>query len=65
MEDKTGEELKEDLKRLEEKLLERKKALPAHSVRAHQLMEIEELEDRIKQIKDDIKRKGQTKPLDS
>ena len=40
-------ELQEDISRLESELTERKAALPAHSVRPHQLMAIEDLEEEI------------------
>ena len=41
------ERLLEDIEELKGKLLEREAALPAHSVRPHQVQEIEELEERI------------------
>jgi chromosome segregation ATPase len=40
-------ELLEEIKNLEEKLRDREAALPAHSVRPHQIQEIEELEEKI------------------
>ncbi len=40
-------ELQEDISRLKAELAEREAALPAHSVRPHQLMAIEELEEEI------------------
>jgi len=45
------EELKKEIRALEEKLIDREKALPAHSVRSHQIMLIEDLELRIEQKK--------------
>ena len=54
MDDKTRQRLDEDLKRLLQELQERKAALPAHSVRPHQLLEIEELEEKIKKLKNEI-----------
>ncbi len=45
------EELKEEIRELEEKLKDREEALPAHSVRPHQIMLIEELEEAIEQKK--------------
>jgi ribosomal protein L29 len=44
---KSIEELQEDISRLKAELAEREAALPAHSVRPHQLMTIEELEEEI------------------
>lgn len=41
------QELLEEIKNLEEKLRDREAALPAHSVRPHQIQEIEELEEKI------------------
>ena len=43
--------LEEELQALNQELQERKAALPAHSVRPHQLQEIEELEERIGELK--------------
>lgn len=56
---KTRQQLYENLERLEKELQEREAVLPAHSVRPHQLLEIEELEERIKRLKDEIKTKEQ------
>ena len=44
-------ELLNQLVRLEEELKERKASLPAHSLKPSQLMEIEELEEEIEQLK--------------
>ena len=41
------QELLEEIQELEEKLRDREAALPAHSVRPHQIQEIEELEEKI------------------
>jgi hypothetical protein len=41
------EQLQQDIRRLTKEKAEREAALPAHSVRPHQLMAIEELEDEI------------------
>ena len=46
-------DLEEDISRLKDELAERKAALPAHSVKPHQLMVIEELEEDIS-IKQEI-----------
>lgn len=41
------QELLEEIQDLKEKLGDREAALPAHSVRPHQIQEIEELEEKI------------------
>ena len=41
------EDVKKEIKALEEKLKDREDALPAHSIRPHQLQIIEELEEAI------------------
>ncbi len=45
------EQLLKEIDELKEKLRDREAALPAHSVRPHQLLEIEELEERIAELK--------------
>ena len=57
MADKTVEELKSEIEELKQELEERKAALPAHSVRPSQMMEIEELEDKIKAKTKEIENK--------
>lgn len=47
MENSKRERLLKEIKYLKEKLGNREAALPAHSVRPHQVEEIEELEDKI------------------
>ena len=47
MADETKEDLKERLQRLKAKLAERSASIPIHSIRPHQLIEIEELEEEI------------------
>ena len=42
-----AERIDEEIKALEALLEDRKLALPAHSIRPHQLLEIEEIEERI------------------
>ena len=42
-----AQKIDEEIKALEALLEDRKLALPAHSIRPHQLLEIEELEERI------------------
>ncbi len=58
MTDKTLAELRDELERLNAQLTDRKAALPAHSMRPNQLMEIEELEEKIKSVKQEIESKG-------
>jgi hypothetical protein len=41
------QELLEEIQKLKERLRDREAALPAHSVRPHQIQEIEELEEKI------------------
>ena len=41
------QELLEEIQKLRERLRDREAALPAHSVRPHQIQEIEELEEKI------------------
>jgi hypothetical protein len=48
------QQLKEDIRRLKAELDEREAALPAHSVRPHQLMAIEALEDEISRKQDTL-----------
>ena len=45
------QELEKEIEELEEKLRDRELALPAHSIRPHQLMIIEDLEEEIKEKK--------------
>jgi hypothetical protein len=47
-------ELKEEIKKLEEALNDREKALPAHSIRPNQLLIIEELEEAIEKKKKEL-----------
>jgi len=47
MADNKRERLLEEIEELKAKLRDRETALPAHSVRPHQVQEIEELEERI------------------
>jgi len=48
-------ELRKELAKVEGDLVDRRKTMPAHSVRPSQLMELEELEDRAEQLKRRIK----------
>ena len=45
------QELLEKIQNLKERLCDREAALPAHSVRPHQIQEIEELEEKIAALK--------------
>lgn len=45
------EQLAKKVQELKEKLRDREAALPAHSVRPHQILEIEELEEKIAALK--------------
>ena len=49
------QQLQEDIRRLKAELAEREAALPMHSVRPHQLIAIEALEDEISRKKDALK----------
>lgn len=53
--DATIQQLEEDIRRLRAELAEREAALPMHSVRPHQLMAIEALEDEISRKEDALK----------
>ena len=48
------EDLKKEIKMLEERLKDREDALPAHSIRPHQLQVIEELEETIEVKKKEL-----------
>ena len=48
------EDLQKEIKQLEEQLKDREKALPAHSIRPHQLQAIEELEEAIAHKKKEL-----------
>ncbi len=48
------EELEKEIEELEEKLQDREDALPAHSIRPHQLLIIEELEIAIEEKKKEL-----------
>jgi hypothetical protein len=54
--DMSRDELQSLLSRLQTELDERRRALPAHSIRPHQLVEIEELEDEIAEIREHLAR---------
>ena len=48
------EELEKEITELEEKLKDREDALPAHSVKSHQILLIEELETSIEKKKSEL-----------
>jgi hypothetical protein len=51
----TIQQIQEDISRLKAELAEREAALPAHSIRPHQLMVIEDLEEEISKKKEALK----------
>lgn len=50
------QELKQEIRNLEEKLKDREASLPAHSVRPQQMLVIEELETAIEEKKKELER---------
>jgi len=50
--------LEKEIKNLEEQLKDREAALPAHSVRPHQLQIIEDLEEKILEKKRELEKLG-------
>jgi hypothetical protein len=50
-----GENLGREIEALRAELREREKALPAHSIRPHQLQAIEELEEKIRILEQKLK----------
>ncbi len=52
------QDLEQELRRLELELADREAALPAHSIRPHQLVEVEDLEERIA----DLRRRMESSP---
>lgn len=50
--------LEKEIKDLEEQLKDREAALPAHSVRPHQLQIIEDLEEKIQEKKRELEKLG-------
>jgi hypothetical protein len=49
------EQLQEEIRRLKEEKADREAALPAHSIRPHQLLIIEELEEEIGRKQEELK----------
>jgi cell division septum initiation protein DivIVA len=56
------EELKKEIRELEEKLKDREASLPAHSVRPQQMLAIEELEIALEGKKKELERMIKTVP---
>ena len=50
-----GNQLVDEIDRLKEELKQREAQLPAHSIRPHQILAIEELEEKIKQKKEQLR----------
>jgi len=46
------EKLAKEIEALREELMDREKALPAHTIRPHQLLAIEELEGKIRRLEE-------------
>ena len=55
MEEGTREDLLRKIEALREELKDREKALPAHTVRPHQLLAIEELEEKIRRLEEKLR----------
>lgn len=58
MKSKSRKELLDERNRLRNELAERNAAIPIHSIRPHQLIEIEELEERIADIESLLAKKS-------
>ncbi len=50
------QKIKEEIESLSSLLSERKKSLPAHSIRPHQIIAIEELEEKLADLKAQLKK---------
>jgi hypothetical protein len=55
IEEATREDLLRKIEALKEELKDREKALPAHTIRPHQLLAIEELEERIRRLEEKLR----------
>jgi len=55
MEEGTREDLLRNIEALKEELKDREKALPAHTIRPHQLLAIEELEEKICRLEEKLR----------
>jgi len=53
--DENREELERNLAKLQTEFQERQSSIPIHSIRPHQLIEIEELEEQIEDLKRRLK----------
>jgi hypothetical protein len=51
-EERQREDLAKEIEALKEELMDREKALPAHTIRPHQLLAIEELEEKIRRLEE-------------
>ncbi len=49
------EDLAKEIEALKEELMDREKALPAHAIRPHQLLAIEELEEKIRRLEEIVR----------
>ena len=56
MSEETRKTMEERLRRLQAELEERKRSIPIHSIRPHQLIEIEELEEQIGELEKKLER---------
>jgi archaellum component FlaC len=56
MNGETRKTLEERLRRLRAELEERKSSIPIHSIRPHQLIQIEELEEEIEELEKELGR---------
>lgn len=52
------DEIKERLETLTKELIERKRNVPAHTIRPHQIIRIEELEEEIAELKSLLEKDG-------
>ncbi len=52
-------EIREEVERLRAEIADRRRRLPAHSVRPHQLWEIEELEERLAALERALREGGE------
>jgi hypothetical protein len=55
IEEATREDLLRKIEALKEELKDREKALPAHTIRPHQLLAIEELEEKIRRLEEKLR----------
>ena len=55
MEGETRKSLRARLRKLQTELKERKRSIPIHSIRPHQLIEIEELEEEIEELEQKLR----------